>query len=109
MNDRICTIEQIKERVEPIAEKYRLKSVYIFGSYARGQATEDSDFDFMVDITDSVVRGWIIGGLYNDLCDVFGEGTDLVTTGVLSQEQTDRTAWFTKNVIRDRVLVYERK
>lgn len=41
----IYTIEEITERVRPVAEKYGLRSVYLFGSYARGDATEESDVD----------------------------------------------------------------
>jgi predicted nucleotidyltransferase len=49
----IYTIEQIKELVVPIAEKYKLKAVWVFGSYARGEQTrgeqtEESDIDFVI-------------------------------------------------------------
>ncbi len=33
------TIEEIRRRVTPVAEKYRLAAVWLFGSYARGEAT----------------------------------------------------------------------
>lgn len=42
------TIEKIKAVVKPIADKYNVQSVYLFGSYARGDATENSDLDFLV-------------------------------------------------------------
>ena len=42
------TIEEIKRRITPVAEKYRLAAVYLFGSYARGDATAESDVDFLV-------------------------------------------------------------
>lgn len=101
----VYTIEQLKEQITPIAEKYQLRAVWIFGSYARGEATENSDIDILVDKTDSIVKGWIIGGLYNDLCEAFGEDTDLVTVGALNQD--NKTPWFTENVMRERVLIYE--
>jgi len=34
--------------VKPIAEKNRIQNVYMFGSYARGEATYSSDLDFLV-------------------------------------------------------------
>ncbi|GAB2021685.1 nucleotidyltransferase domain-containing protein [Pseudolactococcus yaeyamensis] len=43
----ILTIEEIKAKVKPIAEKYGLKEVYLFGSYARGEADEKSDIDLV--------------------------------------------------------------
>ncbi|MDR3294725.1 MAG: nucleotidyltransferase domain-containing protein [Clostridiales Family XIII bacterium] len=35
----------------PIAIKYQLPTVYLFGSYARGEATDDSDVDILIDRT----------------------------------------------------------
>ena len=48
MTDSIYTIEKIKNIVKPIASKYNVQSVYLFGSYARGEANEHSDLDFLV-------------------------------------------------------------
>ena len=47
-NKDILTIEQIKSVVKPLAEKYQVEAIYLFGSYARGEAHEDSDLDFLV-------------------------------------------------------------
>lgn len=69
----IYTIEEIRRRITPIAEKYDLRAVYVFGSYARNEATENSDIDVLIDTKDSKVKGWIIGGLYNDLCEGAGK------------------------------------
>ena len=48
MNNHIFTIRDIKDLVKPIAEKYKVKEIYLFGSYARGEADESSDLDFLV-------------------------------------------------------------
>ena len=48
MSDTIYTIEKIKDIVKPIANKYNVQSIYLFGSYARGDANENSDLDFLV-------------------------------------------------------------
>lgn len=48
MSENVFTISKIKEIVKPIAEKYNVEEIYLFGSYARGEATEDSDLDFLV-------------------------------------------------------------
>jgi predicted nucleotidyltransferase len=61
---------ELKKRIAPVAEKYRLNAVYLFGSYARNEATDDSDVDVLVDRTDSKVKSaFDMGGLYNDLCE----------------------------------------
>ena len=48
----VYKIEEIAERVRPIAEKYNIDKVYLFGSYARGEATEESDVDLRIDYTE---------------------------------------------------------
>jgi len=104
----IYTIDQIKERVAPVALKYRLPAVYLFGSYARGEATETSDVDILVDRTGTELQGmFAMGGLYDDLSEAVGKSIDLVTTGVLSQESTkERTPWFVENLKRERIKIY---
>ena len=47
----IYTLAEIKSRVLPIIQKYNIPAMYLFGSYARGDATEESDLDFLVDTT----------------------------------------------------------
>ena len=48
MDKRVLTSEDINRFVRPIAEKYHVKEIYLFGSYARGEADENSDLDFLV-------------------------------------------------------------
>ena len=45
---KVFSLDDIKEMVKPIAEKYRVEAIYLFGSYARGEADEESDLDFLV-------------------------------------------------------------
>ncbi|MBQ7564934.1 MAG: nucleotidyltransferase domain-containing protein [Lachnospiraceae bacterium] len=44
------SINRIKEAVEPIAKEYGVKRVFLFGSYAKGTATESSDVDLLIEI-----------------------------------------------------------
>ncbi|MCM1567929.1 MAG: nucleotidyltransferase domain-containing protein [Roseburia sp.] len=48
MNSGVFTIKDIENLVQPIAEKYKVKAIYLFGSYARGEADEHSDLDSLV-------------------------------------------------------------
>ena len=41
----VLTIKQIKERIRPIMAKHKVEDVYLFGSYARGEANSNSDVD----------------------------------------------------------------
>ena len=46
----VYTIDQIKDKIYPVAEKYDLSKVYLFGSYARGEADEKSDVDIALEL-----------------------------------------------------------
>ena len=104
----IYTIEELKERITPVALKHRLPAVYLFGSYARGDATETSDVDILVDRTGTEIKGmFALGGLFNDLSEAVGKPIDLVTTGALEHKSTrERTPWFVDNVDKEKVKVY---
>ena len=75
----IYTVEQIKSIATPIARSYGLKSLSLFGSYARGEATDSSDIDMIVDCG-AVRSAFQMGGLYADLSEGLGKTLDLVTT-----------------------------
>ena len=48
MDKNVVTLENITYLVKPLAEKYQVKEIYLFGSYARGEADESSDMDSLV-------------------------------------------------------------
>ena len=48
-------IELIKKTLEPVFREHNVKSAILFGSFAKGTATENSDFDIWVD---SGLRGF---------------------------------------------------
>ena len=96
----ILSIEELRRRVAPVAEKYQLPAVYLFGSYARGDATDHSDVDILIDRSGSRIRGMLdMGSLYTDLRDEVGKEIDLVTTQTLEQRSTsERTPEFVESV-----------
>jgi predicted nucleotidyltransferase len=104
----IYTIDQLKEKIAPLALKYRLAAVYVFGSYARGEATEDSDLDFLIDRTDSMIRSLLdLGALYCDLNESFKKDMDLITVDALDQPDVQRrTPDFKEHLYNERVAIY---
>lgn len=48
MKKGVLALETITEIVKPIVLKYQVEVIYLFGSYAKGEATADSDLDFLV-------------------------------------------------------------
>lgn len=75
----VYTVEQIRKIAVPIAASYGVRSLSLFGSYARGEATDDSDVDLIVDCG-AVRSAFQMGGLYADLSEGLGKTLDLVTT-----------------------------
>ena len=49
----IYTLDEIKSKSVPVAQKYGVKRLGLFGSYARGEPTEHSDLDFLIDVEKS--------------------------------------------------------
>ena len=103
----IYSIDQIRGIITPIAEKYGIPAVYLFGSYARGTATEDSDIDFLIDTTGVKLRGFEWGGLYTDFEEAFEKSVDMVTLRALEQNQRRQSQiHFRENVLRERKQIY---
>ena len=76
----ILTIKEIKERIKPVIEKHGIKDVYLFGSYARGEANRNSDVDIYCDGGD-VKTLWEHSSLEDELKEALGKDVDLVTIG----------------------------
>ena len=99
LSDKIYTLEEIKSIANPIARRYNIAALYLFGSYARGEATAESDLDFRVD------RGPLsdlleLGGLYSDLEAGFSQKKlDVLTTQML-------TPAFLAQIKPEEVLIY---
>lgn len=103
----IYTIEELRKRITPIAQKYEIPAVYIFGSYARGNATDDSDVDVLFKREGSKIHGMVMGALYEDLLEGIGKGVDLLTEEALEQHDTkNKTPWFYENLLKERVKIY---
>lgn len=96
---QIYTIEEIRDLTVPIVSSYGIKSLSLFGSYARGEATEDSDVDLLID-RGTALRRWEIGGLYNDLCEALGKELDMVTVSGADPD-------FLKRILKDEVVLYK--
>ena len=52
IDSKVLTIKAIKEKIKPIMSKHNIKDVYLFGSYARGEANSNSDIDIYCDSGD---------------------------------------------------------
>lgn len=66
-----------REDILRLAEKYHATNVRVFGSVARGEASEASDVDFLVDFALDY-RMWDRIGLKQDLEELLGRKVDVV-------------------------------
>ena len=89
------TVENIKKLVRPLLKKYSANGAILFGSYARGEATEESDIDIM-----------ILGGKNFDPTDVFCIADELYDLSgkdvdVYEEREIDKSSEFYKNILKD--------
>lgn len=74
----------LKENKSLLKIKYPISELGFFGSYARGEATEESDIDVLVDFDGKIGLEFI--KLAHDLEDIFNKKIDLVAkSGIRSK------------------------
>ena len=99
IHPNVLTIKQIREKLEPVIEKHGIKEVYLFGSYARGEATSKSDIDLYCDRGD-------VKSLYDhvDILEEFknalGKEVDLILIG------TDMHPFFKEQLDKDKLRIW---
>ncbi len=94
----------IKELSIPVFERYpSVKEVYLFGSYARGEATENSDLDFML-----VLKDYEVPSLRDELR-VEGELSDVFGKAVDALNDDDAMRIMRKSIERDGIKIYEQR
>jgi len=67
-----------RDAILKLAEQHGAQNVRIFGSVVRGEATADSDIDFLVDLGETL-SPWFPTGLIRDLEALLGRKVDVVT------------------------------
>ena len=87
-----------------MAEYFKTQPVlkaWLFGSFARGEQTQDSDIDILVVLDHSQPVGLKFFGMYEDLKEMLGRNVDLVVDRSLA-------SFARESVERDKILIYER-
>ena len=99
MSKDVLTLEMIADTVKPIAAKYQVEAIYLFGSYAREEATAESDLDFLV-FGGKSFRKTLIFALAEDLREAFNKAVD-----VFEIDEVERDSLFYDTIMRERKLV----
>lgn len=98
METKTYTIDELKKIIAPIAKKYQIAQVYLFGSFARGDYDEQSDIDIRIE--KGKLKGmFALCGFYTEVSDALKRKVDVLTTGSLSEE-------FLENIKKDEVMLY---
>ncbi len=83
--------DTLKSNKQRLTDKYGLSFLAIFGSYGRGQQTENSDIDILVEIGDNISLLDFVG-IKLEIEDALGSKVDLVEYNTI------------KPLLRDRIL-----
>lgn len=97
---RVLTLKEIRDQLIPLAKQYGVNSVYLFGSYSRGEATQTSDIDFHGDPGDAT--GLEFFAFQDDLETALGKSVDLISTGSME-------ASFRDEIRQDEILLYTKE
>lgn len=95
----MTNIASIKKAIIPIAKQYGIRKVFLFGSYAKGTAKENSDIDLLIEKGKpmSLLK---LSGMRQECEDALKLSVDLVTTTGIENE-------FQNAIAGTEVLLYE--
>jgi addiction module RelB/DinJ family antitoxin len=97
---REMTFKELRDTVAPIAAKHGVNRMYLFGSRARGDDTQNSDFDFCIDVPKNFDL-MDMGGLLYDLKDALKANVDLVCEDEMHKRPNLR-----EEILRDRKIIF---
>ena len=80
----IKKLQSKRKEILDIADRHGAYNIRIFGSVARGEADENSDIDFLVDLGENL-SPWFPVRLIRDLEQLLGRKVDIVTEKGLKQ------------------------
>lgn len=101
----VYNIDEIAKKIGAVAKNYSVDRIYLFGSYARGEAVEESDIDLIVNA--DKLKGLNFFGFYEDLREEFQKNVDLITEAQIERKRADPLYQkFIEEVEADRKVIY---
>ena len=96
------TREIIVPKIREYLATQPITRAWLFGSFSRGEETENSDVDILVDFDkDARIGLFKYAGIYGDLKELLGREVDVVQNGALK-------AFAVESAEQDKILIYER-
>ena len=103
VSKNIYTVDEIKTALSNILINTPVKKAILFGSYAAGKATKDSDIDILID-SKGMLTGLNFYGVYEDIASVFLKHVDLIEAYDL-----DEASALYKDIDQKGVVVYDQE
>lgn len=101
----IYTMDEIADKVRPIAEVYDIDKIYLFGSYARGEATEESDIDMYIEFTKPL--GLRYCSFVSDIEKRLGKCVDIITKdGLYNPAIAQENKMLIQRISEERKCIY---
>ncbi len=72
------TIPEIKNRIIPVLKEYGVKKAALFGSIVKGESTEDSDIDILVEMPETATL-LDLAELKIELEEILNKNVDVLT------------------------------
>ncbi len=95
------TLEEIKKITDPACRDFGVKRLDIFGSFTRGEQTNNSDIDLLVEFDEPDLHpSRRFFGMLHYLEDVLGHKIDLLTVSGL------QNPYFRRQVFKERINLY---
>ena len=112
MNEKIYTIEEIKNGIFQILKKYGIEKAYLFGSYARNEANKNSDIDIMISGGTQLKTILDLIEFEIELKNILKKDVDIISEEVYLERDSDEDGelarkLFMNNVMKERVQIYE--
>ena len=104
-NGAVLSVDSLRYIIKPIAKRHHIERVYLFGSYARGQANEHSDIDLVIEggNIESVSK---YEELKEELGNAFGKNVDLVMYEAIIGNSSRSGKRFMAHFEKERIKIY---
>ncbi len=78
----MVTVQEISKIIRPVLKRHHVEHAAVFGSFARGEQTEQSDLDLLIEFEPHCSASLLdMAGLKVDLEDHLGRVVDVVSVG----------------------------
>lgn len=94
----IVDLEYISRKCSEIFDKYKINFCYLFGSYAKGKAKDDSDVDLLIS---TEIKGLKFFGLVEELRNSLQKKVDVIEVAVLKDNVE-----LLEEILKDGIKIY---